>query len=281
VAFLAESVLAGGNAVAIRFSNRELDPLWGATIRFLLAGAVLLVVMRALRLALPRGRALRGALLYGLFIGGAFAFGYYSLVRLHAGLVQTIFALIPLATLLLAALQRQERMRVAGLAGALLALVGVGLLSAPSGRALPVLSLLAVLGAVLCFAQATILGRRFPEVHPVTMNAVGMSAAGLLLLAGSAGASESFHLPDRAATWAAIAFLVAIGSVAVFVLYLIVLHFWDASRAAYGFVITPIVTVALSAWLDHEPIGSRLLLGALFVLAGVYVGALRRPPRAA
>ena len=26
--FVVMSVLAGGNAVAIRFSNRELDPLW-------------------------------------------------------------------------------------------------------------------------------------------------------------------------------------------------------------------------------------------------------------
>ncbi len=35
--FLLVSVLAGGNAVGIRFSNRELDPFWGAGLRF--AGA--------------------------------------------------------------------------------------------------------------------------------------------------------------------------------------------------------------------------------------------------
>jgi hypothetical protein len=36
-AFLTTSVLAGGNAVSIRFSNRELAPLWGAGLRFSLA----------------------------------------------------------------------------------------------------------------------------------------------------------------------------------------------------------------------------------------------------
>ena len=36
-AFLTESILAGGNAVGVRFSNRELDPLWGASFRFALA----------------------------------------------------------------------------------------------------------------------------------------------------------------------------------------------------------------------------------------------------
>jgi hypothetical protein len=33
--------------------------------------------------------------------------------------------------------------------------------------------------------------------------------------------------------------------------------------------------VALSAWLDHEPVGARLAFGGLLVLAGVYIGALR------
>jgi hypothetical protein len=44
-AFVTYAVLAGGNAVCIRFSNRELAPLWGASLRFALAAAVLLAVM--------------------------------------------------------------------------------------------------------------------------------------------------------------------------------------------------------------------------------------------
>lgn len=66
----------------------------------------------------------------------------------------------------------------------------------------------------------------------------------------------------------------------VFVLYLVELQHWAASRAAYAFVIIPFVTVVLSAWLDAEPIGPGLVLGGPLVLAGVYVGALRPgPPR--
>jgi drug/metabolite transporter (DMT)-like permease len=65
-----------------------------------------------------------------------------------------------------------------------------------------------------------------------------------------------------------------IGSVG-FLLYLVVLRYWAASRASYGFVIMPFVTVPLSAWLDSEPVGVGLVLGGLLVLAGVYVGALR------
>jgi drug/metabolite transporter (DMT)-like permease len=233
--------------------------------------------MAALRLALPRGRALTGALLYGaLNFGASFAFLYYGLVRVHAGLGQTLLALVPLATLLLAVLQRQERFRVAAGVGSLLALGGVALMSrAPLQEGVPLLSLLALLGGAMCFAQAAVLVRRFPPVHPVTMNAVGMAAAAALLLAGSLVAGEARVLPERSATWAAIGYLVVVGSVLVFVLYLIVLRHWTASRAAYTFVLIPIVTVALSAWLDDEPVRAGLVIGGLLVLAGVYVGALR------
>ena len=279
--FLGSALLAGGNGVSIRFSNRELPPLWGAGLRFSLAAALLLVVMAVLRLPFPRGRALAGALLYGaLNFGAAFALAYYALVRLHAGLGQTLLALVPLATLLLAVAQHQERLRLAAVIGTLLALVGIAVISqGPLGASVPLGSLLAALASAVCIAQAAVLVRRFPAVHPVTMNAVGMTTGAVLLLAGSVLAGEPRLLPQRAATWAAVGYLVVVGSVVVFVLYLVVLRYWAASRAAYAFVLIPFVTVVLSAWLDNEPLGPGLLLGGLLVLAGVYVGALRPSDR--
>jgi drug/metabolite transporter (DMT)-like permease len=277
ISFAAMSVLAGGNAVAIRFSNRELDPLWGAGLRFLLAAGLLAAIMAVLRLELPRGPALAGALLYGaLAIGGAFALAYYGLVRVHAGLGQTVLALVPLATLILAVLQGQEKLRPRAVLGALVALVGIALLShAPLQEGVPLLSLLALVCGALCFAEAAVVVRRFPPVHPVTMNAVGMAAGAALLTIGAVLAGEALALPEDSQTWLAIGYLVPIGSVVVFVLYLVVLRYWAASRAAYEFVLIPVVTVLLSAWLDDEPIGLGLVAGGLLVVTGVYIGALR------
>jgi drug/metabolite transporter (DMT)-like permease len=277
VAFLACAVFAGGNGVGIRFSNRELEPLWGAALRFLLAAGALIAVMASLRLALPRGRALTGALLYGgLNFGASYALIYYGLVHVHAGLAQTLLALVPLAALFLAVLQRQERFRAGAVVGSLLALAGVALMSqAPLREAVPFLSLLALVGSAFCFAQAAVLVRHFPQVHAVTMNAVGMTTGAVLLVLGAVVADEPISMPERAATWAAVVYLVAVGSVLVFLLYLFVLERWSASRTAYGFVLTPVITIVLSAWLDDEPLGAGLVLGGLLVLVGVYVGALR------
>ena len=238
--------------------------------------------MAVLKLTLPRGRALLGALVYGaLIFGGAFGFAYYALVRIHAGLAQTLLALVPLATLLLAVAQRQERLRAAAIVGTLLAVAGIGVISGVSGREpVPALSLLAVLGAVFCFAQATVLVRRFPPVHPVTMNAAAMATGAVILFVLSLLVGDEVVLPKRGATWLALAYMVVLGSGPVFVLYVVVVRLWSASRAAYTFVVIPLVTVVLSAWLDDEPIGAGLVLGGLLVLAGVYIGALRSAGRA-
>jgi drug/metabolite transporter (DMT)-like permease len=280
-AFVAGSVLAGGNGVAIRFSNRELDPLWGATLRFVLAALPLLLLARALRLALPRGRALAGAVAFGLLqFAATFALLYYALVELHAGFTQIILALVPLLALGLAVAEREERFRAGALLGGVLAVVGVAVLSgAALPSPLPLLALLAALGAAVCFAQAAVLVRILPPVHPVAMNAVGMSsgAAALFVLAVLAG--DEIALPRKAATWEAVAYVALFGSIAVFLLYLFVLGRWEASRASYSFVLIPIVAIVLSAWLDDEPVGLGLVLGGALVLCGVYVGALRAPTR--
>jgi drug/metabolite transporter (DMT)-like permease len=275
-AFAVEAVLAGGNGVAIRFSNREVAPLWGASLRFLLAAVLIVAIMAALGLALPRGRALIGSLLFGLFqIAGAFGLYHYALVEVHAGLGQTVLALVPLATLLLAVAQRQERLRGTAIVGTLLALVGVGLISRdPLRESIPVLSLLALLGSVLCFAEALVLVRRFPPVHPVAMNAVGMALGAVVLVGASAIAGEPWVVPQRITTWLALGYVAALGSVIVFLLYVYVVQHWTASRAAYVMVLIPFVTVMLSAWLDQEPVTGSLTLGGLLVIAGVYVGAL-------
>jgi drug/metabolite transporter (DMT)-like permease len=276
-AFVGGALLAGGNAVAIRFSNRELAPLWGAGLRFLLGSLLLLMLTAALKLALPRGQALAGTLLYGLFqFGGAFGLIYYALVHVQAGLGQTLLALVPLATLLLAVVQRQERLTPRAAVGTLLGLVGVTLISrGPLQGSVPLLSLLAVLGGVLCFAEAAVLVRRFPPVHPVVMNGIGMLVSAAVLVGGSMLVGEPRLIPSRVATWIALGYVSAVGSVVVFLLYVFVLHHWTASRASYVMVLIPFVTVALSAWLDAEPVRAGLVVGGLLVMAGVYVGALR------
>jgi drug/metabolite transporter (DMT)-like permease len=121
-----------------------------------------------------------------------------------------------------------------------------------------------------------VLVRRFPAVHPVTANAVGMAAGAAILLVLALLARQTIAWPERDGTWLALAYMVVLGSGPVFVLYVVVVRLWSASRAAYTFVVIPLVTLLLSAWIDDEPLGAGLLVGGPLVLAGVWLGALRR-----
>jgi drug/metabolite transporter (DMT)-like permease len=275
-AFCALVVLVGANFVAIRFSNRELAPFWGAGTRFALAAFLFMAILLARRIALPRGTALAGALLFGVLdIAAFFALSYWGLVRVPAGQGAVVGALLPLITLFLAVAHGLERFGWRALAGAVLAVVGVALVSGEQVRSeVPLVSLLALVAAVVCGAEATIIVKWFPPTNPAATNAVATTVGPVVLLALSVISGEPRALPLQGATWAAIAYLVSIGTVGVFLLFLFVLRRWQASAVAYLFVLSPFVSMALAAGLLGEEVTLLSAVGAVLILGGVYVATL-------
>jgi drug/metabolite transporter (DMT)-like permease len=282
LAFLCVVLFAGVNAVAVRASNAELAPFWGAALRFALAGAIFWVLVAARRPRIPRGMALRGPLTYGLLaFGVSYALLYYGLQEAHAGPGQVTLALVPLLTLLLAVAQQQERFHIRGLVGAMVSAAGIVVIFGDqlSGD-VPLASLLALLAGAAVIAESGIVARGSRGTDPYVMNAVGMTVGVAFLLGLSVLSGEPRTLPAENATWLAIAYLVSFGSVAVFALALRVLHEWPASKAAYQFLLMPLVTVAVAASLVGDVPSPGFLVGGAIVLLGVYIGAFTRRPAA-
>jgi drug/metabolite transporter (DMT)-like permease len=280
LAFAGIVAFGGLNAVAVRYSNRELAPFWGATLRFGIATAVLLAIVAWRRVPLPRGAALTGSLLYGLFgFGGAFGLIYWGLVQAGAGIGQVILALVPLLTLVFAVLQGLERFRWQSLAGALVALLGIGVVFADRiGSGVPTASMLAVVGAAACMAESNVIVKRFPKCHPTANNAIAMGVGTVILLALSLVAGEPHALPSAIQTWAAVGYVSLVGSVVVFSLFLFVIARWTASATSYVMLLMPLVTVVAAALLANESVTPAFLVGGALVLAGVYGGAFAAPP---
>jgi drug/metabolite transporter (DMT)-like permease len=280
LAFVGIVVFGGFNGVAIRFSNRELAPFWGATLRFGLAAVVLFAYVGARRVPLPRGTALLGSVLYGLLgFGATFGLVYWGLQEVPAGLAQVILAVVPLVTLIFAVLQGLERFRWRGLAGSLLALLGIGAVFADRlGSGVPVTSLLAVVGAAACMAETGIVVKRFPKCHPAANNAIAFAVGAVMLLALALITGEQLAVPAGVQTIAAVGYIALVGSVGVFSLFLYVISRWTASATSYAMLLMPLVAVAASAVLANEPISPAFLVGGAVVLAGVYVGAFAPSP---
>ena len=108
-AFVISTILGGGNAIAVRFSNVELPPFFGAAIRFAIASVLLFLFVFYRRLPLPKRRALMGVLIFGtLQLGINCALMYWSLLEVPAGMFQVILVLVPLLTFFFATIHRQE-----------------------------------------------------------------------------------------------------------------------------------------------------------------------------
>lgn len=268
-------LLAGSNIVAVRFSNRELDPFWGAGIRFLFASAILWALVVRGRHAIPGGRALVGPLVYGvLSFLVAYAFFYWGSQEVPAGLGGTIMASVPLLTVMLAAAHRLEPLRPRGVLGAVIALAGIALMSSGAlAGEMSIGSVFAVVVAASAAAESGIVLKLLRSAHPVVTNAIGMSVGAALLLPLSLIAGESWRAPSSPSVWSAVIYL-AVASPFLFMLIVYVIRRWTATGASYQFVLFPIVSVIGGALLLGEDVTTSLLLGAPLVLLGVYVGAL-------
>lgn len=277
------AVLIGGlNFVAVRQSNAELPPFWGAAARFGLASLLLFAFAVVSRVPLPRGAALVGALVYGVLgFGAGYAFAYWALVEVPAGLASVLMATVPLLTFFLAIAHGLEAIRWRALAGGLLALGGIALVFRDQlGLAVPLGSLAAMGAAAICAAETGVVMKRFPRTHPIASNAVGMAVGTVLLLFIALASGERVAVPVREATWLAYGYLVLAGSIGLFVLFVFVLTRWTASATSYMFVLTPLVAIPVGAALASESVSPIFLLGGALVLGGVYVGAIALPSRA-
>jgi drug/metabolite transporter (DMT)-like permease len=276
-------VFAGGNPVAVRFSNSGLPPFLGATLRFGVAGLIFWILVLVRRIAVPKGRVLLGAVLYGfLSIGAAYAALYWGLLRVSAGLAGALLALVPLMTLFFAWVHGVEKLRWRGVIGALVATAGVVLgVVGGFGSAVHVPSVLALVVGVACLAEASVVFKLFPQSDPMVTNAVSLTTGTPLLAALSLLTGEDWSLPVTLNTWAAFTYLALIGSVGVFYLYLRVLSRWTPSATSYAFLLIPVSTVVTAALLAGEVVTLSFVVGAALVLAGVWVGAIHSAPEAA
>src|SRR3990167_6973433 len=275
IAFGFVVLIAGTNFVAVKFSNHELAPFWGAALRFFTASFLLFIFILLKRVPIPNGRALTGAFLYGIIgFGTSYALLYWSLLKVPAGVASVIIALVPLITFFLAILHKLETFQLRVFLGGIIAASGITLIFYDQLGAVPLLPLLVLVVGAICIAETGIIVKLFPKTHPASMNAIGMFVGSLLLFALSQVTSEVKTLPSQPSTLIGFIYLVLLGSVVFFALVIFVLKRWTASAVSYQLVLAPIVTMFAAFILRGETITSISLLGGLIVLSGVYIGAI-------
>jgi drug/metabolite transporter (DMT)-like permease len=96
--------------------------------------------------------------------------------------------------------------------------------------------------------------KKLPTGHPVSTNAVAMLIGAVVLLGLSALYREPWRLPSDPAILATFIYLVTLGSILLFVLFVWTVKRWTATGMSYMFVLMPVVAAVLGALLLDEPV---------------------------
>lgn len=196
----------------------------------------------------------------------------------HAGL---IVALGPVMVLILACAMRREALTVLKTTGAIVALAGVGVLTAGkeahSGGATLLGDALLFLGG-LAFAYYTILMKEVADRYAtLTLNALVFALGAIFLLPFSATSLVRVHWTSLPATaWWGIAFMVIFGTFAAYLFYAFALTELTASRVAAFAYLQPVMAAGLGMWFLHEAVTWRVILGGAMILVGVYLAERER-----
>jgi probable blue pigment (indigoidine) exporter len=251
------------------------DPLWGAALRALPAGLILLLIARRL----PRGSWWWRSLVLGtLNVGGFFVLIYIVSQRLPSGIASTVMATSAAALMLLAWPLLRERPTGFGILGAAIGLIGVALLLFEGGLTVDGWGVLASLTAMTMSSFGFILTKRWGAEVPIIDQTSWQLVAGGLVVLPFALVLEGAPPPMDAPAIAAFGYVAVVATALAFLAWFTGLRHLPAGTVGLVGLLNPVTGVLLGTLLANEAFGLREAIGTALVLVGVVLGQRRPRP---
>lgn len=279
----------GSTWIFIKLGLEDLPPLTFAGIRSLIAAVVLLGVVVARRLPVPRA-ARDWALIAGTgFLAFTINYGllFWGEQYISSGLAALLQATIPAFGLVIAHYYLpDERLTPLKICGVLLGVAGVGIIFSNQMRVEGADALWGSAGIVvgaLAVAYANVLIKaRGAQIEPATL-AAGQLGCGLVPLLVVGIALEGSPLNFRWTPTAIISlfYLALVGSAVAFILYYWLIINMDVTKTMLIALVTPLLAVTLGLAVLDERLTWRTLAGGACIMAGVALVMIRRTAREA
>ena len=275
----------GSTWLFIKLGLADLPPFTFAGIRFVIACAIIFVLIWIRRLPLPRTRA--DWIL--LSVSGILSFGFnYGLVfwgeqYVSSGLAALLQATIPAFGLVFAHFHLPgERLSWSRIGGVILGVCGVGVVFS---NQLTIAGRQALLGCValvfgsMCAAYSNVLVKAYGKHLDPAILAGGQMVFGLLVLLAVGIPLEGNPLHFRWTPMAVISlfYLAIVGSVIAFLLYYWLVLNMDVTNSMLIALVIPVVAVLLGMIVLNEEIGWRTLIGGVMIITGIaFIVSLRK-----
>ncbi len=289
-------VVWGSTYLAIRVGVETMPPLLMAAARNLVAGLIMFPLALRSRRAGVRARPDASARLWpsraewlGCAIVGVLLLVANGVVgvgekTVPSGLAALLVATVPLWLLGIDAGLNHARLGLAPMAGLLLGLAGVALLSGLGGGAhgTSVAGVIIILAAAAAWALGTIMaGRVAIPSSPALASGMELLAGGaaLLVLAAATGEFSSLRLGQVSArSWLALGYLIVAGSIVAFSAYGIAVRALPTATVATYAYVNPVIAVLLGTLILSEPLTPAMIGGGVLIVGAVVLVVRRSPP---
>ena len=275
VLLLALSGLWGASYTFIRIGVETIPPVTLIAARTLIAGAILLAILRGRGVHMPADRAnwTRFLVQAGLNSVVPFTLIAWAEQTTAAGLATILNSTSPIFAFLLTALiTRHEAVTARKLLGVAAGLIGICLIigvEALGGLGQQAWAQLAIVGATICYAGAAIFSRNFKALDPMVPAAGSLICGAAMLIPLSLVLDRPWTLAPSAQSVAALLALSVFSTALAFVIYFrLVQTLGSVGTTAQAYLRVPI-GVAIGVVFLGETLGSTLWLGLGCVVLGV------------
>ncbi len=269
---IAVTVIWGGGFVASDMALESLRPFQIMTIRFLLA-SILMGATSIRKLKGMKSGEIRAGILMGaaLFVGFAFQIVglQYTTPSKNAFLTALNVVMVPFIAFVIL----KKRVGARSIAGAVMAIVGVGLLSLEKNLTLGIGDALTLVCAAGFAFQIFFTSEFVKKYRAVALNFVQMLTAVLLSFVSLFLFQETeFHVTAKG--WLSVLYLGVISTALCYLLQTASQKYVDETKAAIILSMESVFGTLFSILILHEQVTLRMVCGCVIILAAVIVSNL-------
>lgn len=261
------TVIWGGGFVASDMALESMSPFQIMTIRFFLGTAILGGI------SIPgikqiKKEEFRAGLFMGCALFAAFALQIiglqYTTPSKNAFLTATNVVMVPFIALLV----HKKMVGIRGVTGAVMAIIGVGVLSLNAGFSMGVGDALTLAGAVGFALQIFLTGIYASKYRAAVLNSVQMAVA-FLLSAAFLLAMGQVSFQATTAGWVSTLYLGAVSTAVTYLLQTNCQKYVDETKAAIILSMESVFGTLFSVILLHELVTPRMVAGCVLILTAV------------
>jgi drug/metabolite transporter (DMT)-like permease len=277
-AFIAIYVIWGSTYVFNKIAVTELPPFFLASLRFIAAGFLIMIISKILnfKLAITKKQFLNSLIAGFLFLVYGNGVFVWALKFVDSGFAALLASTQPLFVLLLMRLIDRKPMQKKSIIGVLLGLVGMYLLVSQqeiTSSEGSVLGIFMIFTCVFSWSYGSVFVSKadLPKNFFVSTG-YQMLIAGFILLIGSLIFKETWVSPLNWSTEVQLSmlFLISFGGIAVFTAFNYLLKKVSPEKVATSAYVNPIIAMILGWYFLSEKLTLQSIIASIVLLTGVY-----------